>query len=78
MANLAPSDPAAEIARLARELEEAEIYEQKLHALIVAIRSELAAGHTARALSMCNQALNEIDSATDVVASSMPTRDTGP
>jgi hypothetical protein len=76
MSNEAPSDAAAEIARLARELEEAELYEQKLHELIVAIRNELVAGHTARALSLCNQTLNEIDSATDVVASSRPTTDT--
>ena len=76
MSNEVPSDPAAEIARLARELEEAELYEQKLRELIVAIRNELAAGHTARALSLCNQTLNEIDSATDVVASSRPTKDT--
>ena len=77
MSNDAPSDPAAENARLTRELEEAELYEQKLHDLIVAIRGELAAGHTARALSMCNQALNEIDSATDVVARSRPVTDAG-
>jgi hypothetical protein len=49
MSDQSQSDPAAEIARLARELEEAELYEQKLHDLIVAIRSERAAGHTARA-----------------------------
>jgi hypothetical protein len=61
---------ATEVERLARELEEAELFEQKLCAYIVAIRDELAAGHAGRALSMCNQALNEIDSATDVVAPS--------
>ena len=77
MSNEASSTPAVEIARLTRELEEAELYEQKLHAFIVAIRNELAAGHTARALSLCNQTLNEIDSATDVVTSPMPTKDAG-
>lgn len=67
-----PSDSAADYARLARELDEAELYEQKLHGWIVAIRDELAAGHTARALSMCNEALNRIDDATDVVAATRP------
>jgi len=62
-----------EIARLARELDQAELYEQDLRARIVAIRDALASGHAARALSLCNQALNEIDDATDVVA---PTRST--
>jgi hypothetical protein len=70
--------PLAEIARLSRELEEAELYEQKLRERIVAIRDELAAGRTARALSLCNQALNEIDNATDVVAASKPTNDANP
>ena len=59
--------PSQENARLLKELEEAELYEQKLRAVIVAVRDELAAGRTARALSMLNEALNEIDSATDVV-----------
>jgi hypothetical protein len=59
-----------EVARLARELEQAEAYELTLRARIVAIRDELAAGHPARALSLCNQTLNEIDNATDVVAPS--------
>jgi hypothetical protein len=63
---------AAEIARLAHELEEAELYELKLRACIVAIRDELAAGRTARALSLCNEALREIDNQADVVA---PTRE---
>ncbi len=62
----ATADP-AELARVVSELEEAELYEQRLRGLIVAVRDELAAGHTERALSMLNQALNEIDSATDVV-----------
>ena len=39
---------------------------------IVAIRDELAAGRTARALSLCNDALREIDNQADVVA---PTRE---
>jgi hypothetical protein len=75
MSNETPSAPAADIARLTRELEEAELYEQKLHELIVAIRNELTLGHVARALSLCNQALNEIDCATDVVASPRPAKD---
>jgi len=62
----------SEIARLARELEEAELYEIRLRACIVAIRDELAAGRTARALSLCNEALREIDNQADVVA---PTRE---
>jgi len=64
-----PAD-SADIARLWRELDEAELYEQKLRAIIVSVRDELAAGNTGCALSMCNQALNEIDSATDVAAPS--------
>ena len=61
---------ADEVARLARELDEAELYVQKLRACIVAIRDELAAGRTARALSLCNEALREIDNQADVVAPS--------
>ena len=68
---MASSDPATasggELARMVAELEQAELYEQRLRGLIVAVRDQLAAGHTERALSMLNQALNEIDSATDVV-----------
>ena len=59
-----------QIERLARELEQAELYEIQLRARIVAIRDELAAGHPSRALSLCNATLNEIDNATDVVAPS--------
>ena len=59
--------PDSEAARLLRELETAEAYEQKLRQVIVSVKEELAAGHTERALSMLNEALNEIDSATDVV-----------
>lgn len=61
---------ADELARLAREIEQAELYEQYLHNRIVAIRDELAAGNASRALSLCNATLNEIDSATDVVTPS--------
>ena len=61
---------ADELARLSRELEQAELYEIHLRNRIVAIRDELAAGQVSRALSLCNQTLNEIDSATDVVAPS--------
>ena len=77
MSNDASTEPLAEIARLTRELQEAELYEQQLRGWIVAIRDELAAGHAARALSICNQALNEIDNATDVVSSSKPESDAG-
>ena len=61
---------AEEVARLMREIEQAELYELRLRERIVAIRDELAAGHTGRALSLCNQTLSEIDDATDVVAHS--------
>ena len=67
MASSDPAANAAELARVVSKLEEAEAYEQRLRGLIVAVRDELAAGHTERALSMLNQALNEIDNATDVV-----------
>jgi hypothetical protein len=66
MASLDPAT-ADELARMVSELEQAELYEQRLRGLIIAVRDELAGGHTERALSMLNQALNEIDSATDVV-----------
>ena len=73
---MAPPDPAAasgaELARMVKELEEAELYEQRLRALIVAVREQLGAGQTERALSMLNAALNEIDSATDVVVPARP------
>ena len=49
------------------ELEQAEAYEQRLRQLIVDVRDQLAAGNHAAALSMLNAALNDIDSATDVV-----------
>ena len=63
---LPPAD-ATELARLQKELDQAELYEQRLRGLIVAVRDQLRAGHAERALSMLNGALNEIDSATDVV-----------
>jgi hypothetical protein len=59
-----------QIERLTRKLEEAELFAQRLSTYIVGIRDEVAGGHAGRALSMCNQALTEIDSATDVVAPS--------
>lgn len=70
MPNTPHPDAAAQLAHLVRELEEAELYEQKLHARIVAIRDALADGRAAQALSLCNEALNEIDDATDVVTPS--------
>ena len=59
--------PESEEARLLRELEAAEAYEQRLRQVIVNVREALAAGQTERAQSMLNEALNDIDSATDVV-----------
>ena len=58
----------AEIDRLAAELEKAEAYEVKLRQFFVDIKAELAAGHTARGMSMLDEALRFIDDATDVVA----------
>jgi hypothetical protein len=60
----------AQTERLVREIEEAELFVQKLRAYIVAIHDELADGQAGRALSTCQQALTEIDGATDVVAPS--------
>ena len=57
----------SEAARLLRELEAAEAYERHLRQVIVNVREALAAGHTERAQSMLNEALNDIDAATDVV-----------
>ena len=68
--NLRAQSNQEQIDRLTRELEEAELFAQRLRAYIVAIRDEVAGGHAGRAFSMCNQALTEIDSATDVVATS--------
>ena len=59
--------PDSEATRLLRELEAAEAYEQHLRQVIVNVREALAAGQTERALSMLNEALNDIDAATDVV-----------
>ncbi len=53
---------------LIAELEQAEAYEQRLRKLIVDVRDQLAAGKHSSALSMLNAALNDIDSATDVVS----------
>jgi uncharacterized protein YlxW (UPF0749 family) len=61
-------EPADEIGRLVQELERAEAYEQQLRQRIVDVREQLAAGNVSRALSMLNETLNFIDSATDVVA----------
>ena len=63
-----PTDSEAEIARLVAELESAEAYEQRLRQLVIDVRDTLAQGGTARALSMLNEALREIDDQTDVVA----------
>ena len=69
MSSTTDSDDAqAEIDRLAAELEKAEAYEVRLRQFFVDIKAELAAGHTANAMSMLNEALRFIDDATDVVA----------
>jgi hypothetical protein len=60
----------AQVERLARELEESELFAQRLRTYILGIRDEVASGHVGRALSLCHQALTEMDSATDVVAPS--------
>ncbi len=64
-----PDEPALndEVARLVRELERAEAYEQQLRQLIVDVKELLAAGNTERAQSMLNEALNTIDAQTNVV-----------
>ena len=58
----------AEIDRLAAELAKAEAYEVRLRQFFVEIKAELAAGRTASAMSMLNEALRFIDDAPDVVA----------
>jgi hypothetical protein len=63
-------DDQRQIERLTRELEEAELFAQRLRSYIAGIRDEVAGGHAGRALSLCNQALTEIDNAADVVAPS--------
>ena len=60
-------DERAELDRLVAELEKAEAYEVRLRQFFVDIKAELAAGHTANAMSMLNEALRFIDDATDVV-----------
>ena len=67
-----PTTPDGEAAYLLRELDAAEAYGQKLRQVIVSVKNELAAGHVERALSMLNEALNDIDAQTDVV---VPHRD---
>lgn len=59
--------PRSDLSRLIAELDQAEAYEQRLRQLIVEVRDQLVAGNAAIALSMLNAALNDIDSATDVV-----------
>ena len=68
MSSIPQPDEHAEIDRLVAELEKAEAYEVRLRQFCVDIGSELAAGHTANAMSMLNEALRFIDNATDVVA----------
>jgi primosomal protein N'' len=60
-------DSTDDVARLAQELEQAEAYEQRLRQFIVEAKDQLARGNASMALSILNQALNYIDSATDVV-----------
>ena len=55
---------------LTRELEEAELFTQSFTHSLPPSAKRWAAGRVGRALSMCNQALTEIDSATDVVSPS--------
>jgi hypothetical protein len=73
--NADASSDRSEVVRLIKELEEAELYEQRLRGLVIAVRDQLAAGNAERALSMCNEMLNEIDSATDVVVPARSTKD---
>jgi len=67
MATPSPDKTTDEVAQLVRELERAEAYEVQLRQRIVDIKDQLAAGNVSRALSMLNETLNFIDSATDVV-----------
>ncbi|TMG94978.1 MAG: hypothetical protein E6H71_13405 [Betaproteobacteria bacterium] len=66
--NPQPDDGQAELNRLVGELEKAEAYEVRLRQFFIDIKAERAAGHTANAMSMLNEALRFIDDATDVVA----------
>jgi hypothetical protein len=69
------AQPSAEdVAALVGELEQAEAYEQRLRQVIAGARDQLAAGNVAMALSLLNAALNDIDSAADVVAPLQPAR----
>jgi primosomal protein N'' len=72
----APETPSTtrEIEALITELEQAEAYEQRLRQMIAQARDQLAAGHTAVALSMLNEALSDIDAEADVVAPTDPGR----
>jgi len=63
-----PAAAEAEIARLVRELESAEAYEQRLRQIVLDVHDTLARGDASRALSMLNDALRVIDDQTDVVA----------
>jgi len=67
MATPSPDKTTDEVAQLIRELERAEAYEVQLRQRIVDIKDQLSAGNVSRALSMLNETLNFIDSATDVV-----------
>jgi hypothetical protein len=69
MSSIPPSENGQpEVDRLVAELEKAEAYEVRLRQFFVDIKAELAAGRTANAMSMLNEALRFIDDATDVVA----------
>ena len=70
-----PASPANELNALVSELEQAEAYEQRLRQLILDARDQLAAGRTAVALSILNEALSDIDAAADVVAPTDSRRD---
>ena len=70
---MTPSE-SAEIERLVAELEQAEAYEQRPRQIILEARDQLAAGHASVALSLLNEALSDIDAATDVVAPTDPRR----
>jgi hypothetical protein len=59
--------PSTEFERLVAELDDAERYQQRLRQLIVDVKEQITAGNHGRALSMLNEALNEMDNATDVV-----------
>jgi len=58
---------ANDVTTLIDELDKAEAYEQRLRQFIIDAKDQLAAGKTSVALSLLNEALNYIDSATDVV-----------